>query len=212
MVRRIVIPAAGESSRFGGIPKDLLPIGPRESLIQRAVKYAKRFGTPVIITNPHKEYYHRQMCPGVELIVRYNWQDFDMWGSFRAGLMLDTPGGLILPDTVFNVMDVPQDGYDVAFGVFTTADPWRFSTIRIEHGKPLRIETKAKPSTSSIAWGMLLWSADAATRLWKSGADHYDRALEDVAKSPAFFPIHGYEDLGTYETYRRYLAGHTNAD
>lgn len=52
--RRIIIPAAGAAVRFGGVPKEMLPISEEETLLGRAVRLARTLGKPMIISSRKK--------------------------------------------------------------------------------------------------------------------------------------------------------------
>ena len=219
--RNIILPAAGDSVRFGGLPKELLPMTGEHCLLTYNVFMALALGgTPVIITNPHKEYWHRKALERaeideawVEFRVRKDYRHKDMWGSFERGLDPGVAGGLLLPDTMIPFDDpakLPHPGRvlmrgdycQLAFGLFETATPERFSIVT-PHG----ICTKQKEAPGNLAWGMILWEAEATDFLLAQEVDHYDRALEramlalpwDTFRLPAFY------DLGTFPDYYGFL-------
>lgn len=206
MYRRIILPAAGQGSRIGNIPKELLPISSTENILQRSYRIAKEFGEPVVITNPHKHYWHSIALPDARMLSNYSWKEGELWGSIKLGLIRDIAGGLILPDTYFehNVKKefIDQD-FEIAFGLFDTDTPERFSTI--DTTSPVfSINTKEK-SNHTKAWGMLLWSAKTTNRLLDLFYTHYDRAFEHLEDTPVFFDIKNYQDLGTFDSYRNFL-------
>jgi hypothetical protein len=207
MSRRIIIPAAGDAVRYGGIPKELLPISETDCSLTNAVKLAQGLGDPVIISNPHKEYFHRKALDRAhlicEIVVRQDYQHKDLWGSIERGLELERAGGLILADTVtlFNAAHTFQTA-PLEFGIFETKEPERFSIVT-----PEGIYTKHKSPPGNQAWGMMLWNADVTNFLLGLEVDHYDRAFESAMHHFNWkaFPLSFYHDLGTFKAYREFL-------
>lgn len=206
MTRRIIIPAAGESSRISGIPKELLPIGEGETSLHRAVRLAQRLGEPVIITSPSKAHLHRRLFPDVEIQLQRSAPE--LFGAIRTGLRAGVPGGLIMADTVtdFDDLDFSETmlAGAIRFGTFETFEPWRFSAIC---GRSILTKSRDVPAPAK-AWGVVGWNEVAAdVLLGLDPTTHYDRAFEVVLRRlpSATFPLHFYHDLGTFEAYREFL-------
>lgn len=214
MTRRIIIPAAGDAVRFGGLPKELLPISETDCSLTRSVKLAHSLGgCAVVITNPIKEAFHRAAiaragAQDVDFKVRNDWKHKDLWGSIERGLERGAPGGLILADTVplldYKVPNLlmQHEKYELVFGEFWTDFPERFSVVLAD-----RIATKEKNPGRNLAWGMVFWSAAVTTYLLEQRFDHYDRAFEAVMKNVRVgrFILDGYYDLGTFSAYKEFL-------
>ena len=221
--RNIILPAAGDAVRFGGVPKELLPMTATQCLLTYNVFTALAVGgTPIIITNPHKLYWHRKALERagiaeelVEFRVRKDYRHKDMWGSFERGLDPGVAGGLLLPDTMIPFADpalMPHpervlmrgEFCQLAFGLFETATPERFSIVT-----PYGICTKQKDAPGNLAWGMLLWEAAATDFLLAQEVEHYDRALERAMLALPWdtFRLPAFHDLGTFEDYVRFMQG-----
>jgi len=204
MKRRVIIPAAGEAVRFGGVPKEMLPISEEETLLGRAVRMARRIGDPVIITNRKKEHLHRRLAPDVEMIVKEDPKHLDLWGSILLGLKHGVPGGLILPDTVtdFDPSTIPAD-MPIGFGTFQTYTPERFSCLT--QG---RIATKEYgAAVPALAWGVVVWSGLVSEAFLGGAFKTYDPVFQMVMRTMGYgtFPLHYYHDLGTFVAYREFL-------
>lgn len=208
MKPRIILPAAGEASRFGGIPKELLPIASGETCLARAVRVASQIGDPVIVTNRQKLPWHRKY--GANILVRWNPKQGDMWGSVSAALEPGRAGGLILPDTVvsFDVSIVVRMMLDRPFvlGLFTTWEAERFSVVDDE-----TVSIRTKPADRRIglnrAWGVAFWSAEVTDFFLEQKFGHYDPAFQAVMRKFGYstFTLEKFHDIGTFGAYRTYL-------
>lgn len=209
MKPRIIIPAAGEAVRFGGLPKELLPISETDCSLTRAVRVAERLGgEPVIMSNPMKEFFHHAALQRAklecEVVVRNNYQHKDLWGSIERGLEPGRAGGLLLADTVSDgVIILPGAQCKLTFGYFHTSEPSRFSILL-----PDRIATKEDKPPGNQAWGMVFWDGDVTDFLLAQEVTHYDRAFELAIKQFAtrLFKLNYYFDLGTFKAYKDFLA------
>lgn len=213
---RIIIPAAGDAVRFGGLPKELLPISEADCSLTHAVRLGQTFGDVLIVSNPDKEHWHRVALKRAELdceiAVRKDHRKKDLWGSIEFGLAAGgetRAGGLILADTVTvpaKDCETPKVKPDLAFGCFKTWEPERFSVLL-----PDRIATKAPRGVMerpALAWGMVMWSAAAADFLLGLEVSHYDRAFEAAMQRFHWhmFDLTSYHDLGTFQAYKNFLA------
>jgi hypothetical protein len=195
-----VVPAAGVAVRFGGVPKELLPIDVHTTSLQHAVSLGRRLGDVVVITNREKRGLHRRLLAGVEL--RQQGGVPELWGALRAGLRAGRGGALIMADTVTDFGPLPERRPPLMFGVFETHEAHRFSVL-----KDGRIATKQPLPGRHLAWGMVVWSAEV-TELFRSLEPmHYDRAFERAMErfEWATFPLRYYFDLGTFDAYRSFL-------
>ena len=211
--RRIIIPAAGNAVRFGGILKELLPISETECALSYAVKTAGMFGTPVVITNASKEPFQRKAlaragAPLVEFIEQADYAH-DLWSAIQCGLQAGCAGGLILADTVAEFeLQVPLKGHNqLVFGCFETTEPSRFSIVL----ETARIATKEANPPGNKAWGMVFWHEQVTEYLLELHARkhvaHYDRAFEAAMAQFEWgvFPLKAYADLGTFAAYRDFI-------
>jgi hypothetical protein len=223
VTRRIIIPASGDALRFGGLPKELLPISDVDCSLTYAVRTAQALGGVAVITsNPHKEYFHRAALKRAgldcEIIVRTNYQHKDLWGSIERGLEPGRAGALILADTVsaWDFDKLPEDydplKTDLAFGTFETKQPERFSVIIGCHIATKEMPVAPVAGYGDRAWGTIFWSAAVTDFLLGLEISHYDRAFEAAMKEFKWstFPLKFYYDLGTFPAYAAFLITEMN--
>lgn len=204
MTMRIVIPAAGVASRFGGVRKELLPLSetPGDTPLRRAVWLGLQIGAVVVVTSIANVQAHAQALADmpVDLRVRSRGDD-DLWATIGTG-MGSGDGGLLLPDALWHGMLPGTLRAPIVFGVFETRESERYSTIRDG-----RIVTKQPSSTIERAWGGVLWSASAAQLMRDGAYPTYDAAFQAaMALGYATFPITAYHDLGSFAAYREWMA------
>jgi len=197
---RVIIAAAGHAVRFGGIPKELLPLGVADTPLQRAVALGRRLGEVVVITNPEKASLHRRVLEGVEL--KRQGPRPELWGAIRTGLQRGRPGALIMADTVTDFRRFEMT-HPLMFGTFTTRESHRFSVLGAR-----AIATKKRLVGPRQAWGVVSWSAEVSDFFMTLEVSHYDRAFEAAIRRFGYgtFALKHYADLGTFEAYRQYLA------
>lgn len=210
-----ILPAGGRAERFDGIYKELLPIGPRDFLLSAAIRRAHALGSEraLVISNEAKRSTHERFLArhaaefDVELTVRSE-HDEDLWTALSREIPLEEASFLVLPDTSWRCHGRIPAGADIAFGVFETDEPYRFSLIHDG-----RILTKPTDATGTWqAWGCVYWSARVA-RFWREhqaghGAyDHYDRAFEHAMQEFGHetFPILDYRDMGNWDAYASFM-------
>ena len=210
-----ILPAGGRAERFDGIYKELLPIGPREFLLSAAIRRAHALGAEraLVISNQDKRPTHERFLArhasefDVTLSVRSE-HDEDLWTALSREIPLDEPSFLVLPDTSWRCHGRIPTGAEIAFGVFETDEPHRFSLIH-DGG----ILTKPEDATGTWqAWGCVWWSAKVA-RFWRDqqaahGAyPHYDRAFEHAMREFGHqtFPILEYRDMGNWDAYASFM-------
>lgn len=200
---RVIIPAAGAASRFGGVRKELLPLSdaPGDTPLARAVARGLNLGAVTVVTSVANVAAHARALADlpVDLRVRSRGDD-DLWQSILFGLG-DGDGGIILADTVWEGYVPRQIDAPIVFGVFSTDEPERFSVIRAG-----RIYTKVAHPRRQQAWGCVLWRAEAAALWRRASFATYDAAFEAaMGLGYSTFPIQAYNDLGTFAAYRRWM-------
>jgi len=210
-----ILPAGGRAERFDGIYKELLPIGESDFLLSAAIRRASALGADraLVISSRDKHSTHTQFLArhasayAVELSVRSE-QDEHLWAALRRAIPTDEAGLLMLPDTTWTCDARIPEGADLAFGVFTTDEPHRFSLV---HDR--RILTKPTGLAGRWnAWGCVYWSARVAGFWQREERRHgeypeYDRAFEAAMAEFGHetFPIGDYHDLGTWAAYAAFM-------
>ena len=200
---RVIIPAAGSATRFGGVRKELVQFteAPSDTPLMRAVARGLELGRVTVVTSVANAAQHARALADlpVDLRVRSTGAD-DLWHSILAGLDEDD-GALLLADTVWDGYIPRQLDAAIVFGVFQTDEPERFSTLRAG-----RIVTKQPSLRREAAWGCVLWRREAAALWRRERFDTYDAAFQAaMGLGYATFPIAGYNDLGTFAAYRRWM-------
>lgn len=223
-MRKIIIPAAGKAERFNGVLKELIGINPytNATALGRTIHLAvhRLHATHIVlITNEEKQAIHTEY---IESIAHYfpdtifnivlQSDDRDLLGAIITGITVDPrymPGGLLLPDTITDFDAIPEDVNNIAFGLFTTQEPERFSIVfngtiyTKESGFPER------PQGYS-AWGVVLWDSEVAHKMlmFNHLFATYDALFQHIMTvfgSYSTFDLKYYYDIGTYEKYVEYL-------
>ncbi len=208
---RFIIPAAGHAVRFGGIPKELLPISSVHCGLTYAIQLAQKLGrrSPVVISNPEKEAAHRAaiQLAGVDAELLVNPLDkCEMWDSVRLGLDTNVAGGLIMPDTIPQIEYEIDTTAPITFGCFQTHTPWNFSCLDIHQSNHPKILTKPQITRPMLAWGLVFWQEGVGSLL--DTHSHFDKAFESIMQTEGYgwFLLKRYVDLGSFELYRDFIS------
>lgn len=210
-----LLPAGGRAERFDGIYKELLPIGENEFLLSAAIRRASALGAEhaLVISNPDKFATHSRFLArhasglGVELAVREERHEH-LWSALRREIPLGEASLLVLPDTTWTCRDRIPTEAPLAFGVFETLEPHRFSLVHDG-----RILTKPAGLVGKwMAWGCVYWSP-AVARFWAEQEQlhgeypEYDRAFESAMQEFGYrtFAIEDYCDMGTWSSYASFV-------
>ncbi len=211
-----IIPAGGRAERFGGIFKELLPVGDREYLLSGAIERSAELGAGrfLVISSAekaaaHVNFLHEHLHSwDVTLTVRRR-RDTQLWDSIRHVLpFCEGRNLLVLPDTTWTCNDTLPEGADLAFGVFLTDEPERFSVLDI-HQNRILTKQPADENFLHLAWGCVYFSKRVAD-FWRAASYlDYDRAFEGAMRVFGYqmFYISNYNDLGTWEAYRCFVGG-----
>lgn len=213
-----VIPAGGQAIRFGGIYKELLPIGSGEFLLSNALYTAKTLGASdyVILSSKTKIQAHmdfvEQYAPeyDIKFITSNDWPE--LWEAIASTLVWHRDTLLILPDTIVDIdpkqWNIPRP-HNIHFrmGLFNTNQPERFSVLINNN-----IFTKDEKLSTSYgyrnykAWGIVQWSAEVSAYLDMMKFNHYDGAFQAAINEYGLetFHINNYYDLGNWEAYKAF--------
>lgn len=208
---RFVIPAAGKATRFNGIPKELLPIGPNNCGLTNAVRLANQIGhcSPVVVTNREKSDIHRRILVehnlDASIVVEHD-HDCDMWGSVLQGIDPLRQGGVIMPDTIPVIDPSLHVAAPLVFGCFVANEPYRFSCLDLS-GQVPTILTKPRIAHPMLAWGVVAWDEITANLFLTARDRHFDRAFESVMRTRGFgiVMLQSYSDVGAFDHYKNYL-------
>ena len=208
-----ILPAAGNSERWGGYPKELLPLPDDLTFLSRAVRSLKASGCDftAVITNPSKIHLHAYHLKNWGRVLFAIQQGAEMWGAMTTAL--EVPADeyyFMMPDTYIPDHPFPEqvEG-DFALGLFPTQEPERFGTLR--DGAIVNKQPSVEPC---LAWGALAWKRSVA-EYWKdrSYAD-YTEAINDAMSRFGFttWSLSFYHDIGSMSHYRRFLLAALEAD
>ena len=210
-----LLPAGGRAERFNGIFKELLPIGDGEFLLSEAIRRAHALGSDraLVISSREKYATHTRFLArhaagyAVDVSVRSE-HDEHLWSALRREIPIGEAALLVLPDTTWTCRERIPAGADLAFGIFRTDEPHRFSIVHDG-----RILTKpASLAGQWEAWGCVYWSP-AVARYWKEHQERfgeyadYDRAFESAMAEFGHqtFRIEDYCDMGTWAAYASFV-------
>lgn len=152
--------------RWGGYPKELLPISNGQTLITRAIDSLKLSNCDVIavVTSQAKIGMHAQHIGESKNIVFAVQRGEELWGAIKT--VLEFPADeyyFMMPDTFVPPAPFPRSmTRDFGLGLFATEEPERFGMLRDG-----MIVDKQPSSQQGHAWGTLVWTR-AVVEYWKS--------------------------------------------
>lgn len=205
-----IIPAAGAAKRFGGVFKELLPVGESMTLLSRAVDTLEMIpvDTTIIVTNPQKIAAHSVALQGrnVEFVTQMDKPD--IWGAIASTLNIDADWYyFIMPDTMQEQGRFPElPDHQFMLGLFETFDPQNYGVLL--NGEI--VDKSASLAPPQTAWGTLVWSRECV-ELWKKYlpeiSDYtqaFNMAMEQLGWGT--YSLAWYFDCGTFQRYKRALA------
>lgn len=201
-----VLPAAGQADRWGGYPKELLPISNDHTFLSRSVGLLQSSGCDqvLVVTNPtkiHLHAYHLRDWQGVQFAIQ---QGDEMWGAMKTAITVPADEYLfMMPDTyVSDPPFPPLERGAFGLGVFLTEEPERFGVIRDGH-----VVNKAPSDKPGLAWGVLAWNHAVANR-WRERQLHsYTQAINDAIDEFGYvtWKLDYYFDVGSMSHYTEFL-------
>lgn len=213
-MKQVIIPAAGKATRFGGTLKELLPLNETDTSLLRAIQNAvlgMNADEIVLVTsiekiNEHIRYIDKNVPYGIPINYRIQKNTQDLWGAILTGIDWNNDGGLVMADTVTFVN--PEDSTaPLAFGIFKTWQPERFSVIRDKTIVTKEVSYKELIDGAN-AWGTVEWTKEVAQH-WRDTDEyaHYDDAFRDAMQifGYATYDLPYYYDLGTFKSYTDYI-------
>lgn len=210
-----VIPAAGRASRFGGVFKELLPVGEGTSLLVNALRQARSLGATdyAVVTRASKRELHADHLSrhaDLDPFFLVQLGAGDMWGAIQTTLPLRRDSLLVMPDTVFRTRDSVPRNCDFSLGLFETEQPERFGVL----SDGMLFNKSTALTGRQLAWGTVYWSANVAEfwRQWEAlrgSFASFTAAFQWAMDAFGFetFALDAYYDLGTWESYREFIRG-----
>ena len=208
-----ILPAAGKSERWGGYPKELLPVSASQTFMSRAVDSLHACGCDfvLIVTNPAKIHLHAYHLKSKERVLFALQQGTEMWSAMTTAIK--TPADeyfFLMPDTYVPPKPFPSElEADFALGVFLTEEPQRFGVLR--GGKVVNKEPASDPG---LAWGALAWKRCIA-EFWQTR--HYSDYTAAINDAIQVFDFHSWEldfyfDIGSMDYYAEFLLSRAGMD
>jgi len=204
-----VLPAAGKADRWGGYPKELLPISNDHTFLSRAVELLRSCGCDhvLVITNPAKIHLHAYHLKDWKNVMFAIQQGEEMWGAMATAIA--TPAEeycFMMPDTYVSSPAFPlRLTGEFGLGVFRTPEPERFGVLR--DGQIVNKQPWTRPAQ---AWGVLAWSDQVAAR-WRAGSyADYTEAINDAMRTFGYdlWELDHYFDIGSMKHYAEFLLNH----
>lgn len=205
-----IIPAAGVAKRFGGVFKELLPIGETMTLLSRTVDTLEMIPVDktVVVTNPLKIAAHAVALHGRNVTFITQIDKPDIWGAIASTLNIDADWYyFIMPDTMQEQGRFPLfPDHRFMLGLFETFDPQNYGVLL--NGEIVNKNQALIPPQT--AWGTLVWSRECV-ELWKKYLTDirdythaFNMAMEQLGWGT--YSLSYYFDCGTFERYKRAIA------
>ena len=201
-----VLPAAGKADRWGGYPKELLPISNTHTFLSRSVESLLQCGCDLVmvVTNPAKIHLHAYHLRAWDHVLFSIQQGDEMWSAMTTAL--DTPADeyyFMMPDTFLPDRPFPPSmEKDFGIGVFLTEQPERFGVFRGNE-----IVNKQPSSSPGLAWGVLAWKK-AVADYWRTNSySDYTSAINGAIREYSLVQWHldYYYDIGSMQHYAEFL-------
>jgi hypothetical protein len=209
MSRIGIIPSAGQATRFGGIPKELLPLPDGRPLLAHAVERLAFCDRVVVVSNPIKVPLHREHAQGQ--ITLMNQRGDGMWGAIYSAMnaydgdqyYMTMPDTWLQPDAFAGVPEC-----DFAYGYFLTREPERFGVLH--QGR--FIDKPKALATPAVAWTVLTWSKRTRDLWNEAKVEDYTPAINlalDEVKNGHWVvgPYFDCADMSRYMELLDYLRG-----
>jgi len=201
-----ILPAAGKSTRWGGYPKELLPISNGQTFIARAIDSLQLSNCDVIaiVTSQAKISMHAHHIEGSRNIVFAIQQGEELWGAITTAVEFPADEYyFMMPDTFLPLEPFPTSlSKSFGLGLFATEEPGRFGVLRDGI-----IVDKQPSSQPGRAWGTLAWTR-SVVEYWKkeSYRSHTD-AFNDAMRVFGYDEWHldYYYDIGNMTHYAEFL-------
>jgi len=211
-----IIPAAGQAVRWGGYPKEMLPTGKGQWILDHTVRSLLRARVTelIIVTTPTRiDVIVDHMSGYSEVPIAYVIEQKytpDMWSAVAECLPFCGDHNLLaMPDTYY-----PETAFsgrkqygDLHLGLFETDNPERFGVLI---NGCIYDKVAALAGTRQKAWGLVGWSRRVADiwlrelRTLGRFADALNLAIRQVGY--VYFPVEYYTDFATWEDYQRWVA------
>lgn len=212
-----VVPCGGKADRWGGMVKELVPIGHGRWLIDQSLEAMRVAGVDryCIVTSRAKihtlvEHFRKEKYRDYDLFYVIQRQQKDLWEAMTESFpFADDVNVFAMPDTVFHpeaFRNLLRAGPPPPFalGVFDTETPERFGVLVDGHfvDKPQGLPPGRYP-----AWGTLVWRREVVEEWRRTKPADYTEAINCGVRAFGLhsFPLHYYHDFASWDFYRRWV-------
>lgn len=197
-----IIPAAGKSTRFGSILKELLPLPNGQSFLREAVSRLECCDDIVLVTNRAKIQAHEAELGGRVIYIVQD-GDNDILSAIKSALRLKADYYLFtMPDTYLDRITFHNYKYShFGMGLFQTNNPERFGCL--VDGKI--INKQPSVLTPCQAWGVMAWSYMIADFWAAWDFIDYTEAINEAIRVAGLetWKIENYHDNASVNDYGR---------
>jgi len=214
-----IVPAGGNSTRFGGVMKEILPIKNNSSALSRCINSMIVGGADRVIVSS-TEYKKEQHFNA----LRHNIVDdvykiipgkyFGLWDCIadiatnnKADSYLFAMPDTVFPIDLFHKMSICD--YPVVMGEFTTNKPERFGVMF----KGSIVDKETLPVGNYSAWGTWMFNAEAMEFFVSELYNHmnFTHAINSVISKFNFTNVHieYYFDFANFKSYKEFLCNRT---
>jgi len=201
-----IIPAAGKADRWGGYPKELLPISSDHTFMSRAVDSLLMCGCDLVmvVTNPAKIHLHSYHLKEKNDLVFVNQQGEELWGAIKTAVSYPADEYFfMMPDTYVPPLPFPRSlKEEFSMGLFATSEPESFGMV-----VDGQIIDKQLSVAAGFAWGALAWK-QTVVQFWsdKSYPSHTE-AFNDAIATFGYgeWFLDYFFDIGSMRRYAEFL-------
>lgn len=203
-----ILPAAGKATRFGGMMKELLPIGPSMSLLCYAYFRLMEEVDQIVLVTSHRRLQAHVTEMGYHVFYTIQSGTKDIYSAMIEGCRIQADRYyFMMPDTLVEGRFPEKPKADFIIGTFETETPERFGCFVNDNilNKSTVVPKPAK------AWGTLIWS-DYVYRYWLTQKiESYTHAINLAMDKFGYetYELESYVDFASYEDYKNYMKGGT---
>ena len=208
-----IIPAAGKGARWGKYPKFLLPCGPGEWLLDRAIRQIPSDKTIIVFSENTLldiATHVRRCSLSDKIILIEQTKPWDLYGAIHAALQVEADFYyMAMPDTyipkdIFSKMNYPG----ITFGAFITSEPERFGVLR-----DTGIVDKM-PGPPGYAWGCISWSKEVRDSWLNRKIGYFPDALNFAIKhfESHMVKMDFYYDMANWNSYKEFAKNEISSE
>jgi len=212
------IPAAGLATRLGGIPKFLLPVNDRQTLIGFHIDNLKKINNNEILIGTNKKFYKTLQDIYEEISIKKMNSSSMVQTVTKLNLENKKLSLVIMPDTYFENYKIIEymrekitsSNLDVVLGIWKIKQSQigKLGQCKLDGDSVKKIIDKDVNCTEEYFWGLIMWKPSFNNFI--SDKDlHFgtslNRAIENNLKIGYVKSQDEYFDCGTFDEYQNLL-------